>query len=111
MHTVTKKDIVDRVAQRTKVNRLLVRRVVQDFLGQISEELVRGHRIEFRHFGVFEPRERAARTAQNPRTLQPVVIPARRIVKFKVGRVIRDRIDGNAPPALGGVEVKPAVNR
>ena len=54
--------------------------------------------------GVFEVRERAARVAQNPRTLEKVPVPAKRTVKFKVGRIMRDRVseapvpDG-APPA------------
>ena len=43
-------------------------------------------------FGVFEVKGRAARRAQNPRTLQKVQVPAKRVVKFKVGRVLRERI-------------------
>jgi hypothetical protein len=48
--------------------------------------------LEFREFGVFEVRERAARRAQNPRTLEKVYVPAKRVVKFKVGRLMRERI-------------------
>ena len=38
-------------------------------------KLSKGNRLEFRDFGVFEPRTRAARTAQNPKTLEPVEVP------------------------------------
>lgn len=113
MNTTTKKDIVERVAARADINRQLVRLVVKEFLEQITEELSQGNRIEFRQFGVFEPRVRAARTAQNPRTLQPVVIPPHWIVKFKIGTEMRSRIEanGHAAASLNGVEVKPRPKR
>ncbi|MHC4147372.1 MAG: HU family DNA-binding protein, partial [Planctomycetota bacterium] len=53
-------------------------------------ELANNNRLEFRDFGVFEVREQAARVAQNPKTLEPVEIPAKRRVKFKIGRVMRE---------------------
>jgi integration host factor subunit beta len=46
--------------------------------------------LEFRDFGVFEVREQAARAAQNPKTLEPIEIPAKRKVKFKMGRIMRE---------------------
>ena len=63
------------------------------------DELARGNRLEFREFGVFEVRERAARWAQNPRTLEKVRVPAKRVVKFKVGRLMRERVCEEPPPA------------
>jgi nucleoid DNA-binding protein len=62
--------------------------VIQDLLDEISSELARNNRLEFRDFGVFEPRTRQARTAQNPKTLEKVQVPAKRTAKFKVGRMI-----------------------
>ena len=64
-------------------------RVIQNFLDCIIDELALGHRLEFREFGVFEVKERAARSAQNPRTLERVQVPAKRVVKFKPGRRMR----------------------
>ncbi|MDF1800425.1 MAG: HU family DNA-binding protein [Planctomycetota bacterium] len=55
----------------------------------MTEELAADRRSEFREFGVFEVRERAARIAQNPRTLDKVQVPAKRVAKFKVGRRMR----------------------
>ena len=43
---------------------------------------------------MFETKERAARLAQNPRTLEKVKVPSKRIVKFKVGRMMRERVSG-----------------
>src|SRR5579863_4142597 len=92
MTTVTKKELIDRIADRSGAKRVQVKRVVQQFLDEIVNELGRGNRLEFRDFGVFETRIRKARKAQNPKTLQPVTVPEKRTVKFKVGRLMRERL-------------------
>jgi DNA-binding protein HU-beta/integration host factor subunit beta len=70
--------------------------VVQSFLDEVVAELGKGGRLEFRDFGVFETRVRAARAAQNPKTLAKVQVPAKRTVKFKPGRLTRQKLDGRA---------------
>ena len=94
MKTVTKKELVHRIADRTGVTKVVAKEVIQSFLNAIIDELADGNRLEFREFGVFESRERAARLAQNPRTLEKVPVPAKRIVKFKVGRLMRKKVSG-----------------
>ncbi len=93
MGTITKKDLVDRIASQTDLKRSDVREVIQAFLDNVIDELGDGNRLEFRDFGVFEIRERAARMAQNPRTLERVPVPARKTVKFKVGRLMKRAVD------------------
>ena len=92
MHTVTKKELVDRIANQTRQKGVKVKQAVQLFLDEIIKELGRGNRLEFREFGVFEIRHRAARMAQNPKTLQRVQVPPRRTVKFKVGRLMKKKL-------------------
>jgi integration host factor subunit beta len=92
--TITKKELVHRIAERTGVTKVIAKDVIQSFLNAIIDELADGNRLEFREFGVFESRERAARLAQNPRTLEKVPVPAKRIVKFKVGRLMRKKVSG-----------------
>jgi integration host factor subunit beta len=92
--TVTKKELVHRIAEKTGVTKVVAKDVIQSFLNAIINELSEGNRLEFREFGVFESRERAARLAQNPRTLEKVPVPAKRIVKFKVGRLMRKKVAG-----------------
>ena len=92
MTTITKKDLIDRIADRTGNKRVVVKRIIQSFLDDIIDELSRGNRLEFRDFGVFECRVRAARTAQNPKTLERVEVPEKRTVKFKVGRVMKMKL-------------------
>jgi nucleoid DNA-binding protein len=89
----TKKDLIDRIAASTGTRETLVKRVVQHLFDEITSELTKGNRLEFRDFGVFETRTTPARTAQNPRTLRKVEVPAKRRVKFKPGRLIRQGLN------------------
>ena len=94
MSTARKKDLVDRIAESNQVKNALVKAIVQNFLDEITAELVKGNRLEFRDFGVFEVKERAARKAQNPKTLEPIDVPAKRSVKFKMGRLMKEKLSG-----------------
>lgn len=91
--TITKKELIDRIAVGLGQNRHDVKKTVQRFLKEITLEIRMGNRLEFRDFGVFEIHERKGRTAQNPRTLEPVMVPPRKVVKFKVGRLLQMSLD------------------
>ncbi len=97
-HTTTKKELVNRIADHTGHTKVVVKEILQTFLDEVIQELAKGHRLEFREFGVFEVKERKARRAQNPRTLEKVEVPAKRVVKFKVGRLMRQRVCDDPPP-------------
>ncbi len=92
MATITKKELIDQIADATKYKRVAVKRVVQSFLDSIITELGKGNRLEFRDFGVFEVKLRKARRAQNPKTMAPVQVPPKRTVKFKVGRLMKEKL-------------------
>jgi nucleoid DNA-binding protein len=92
MSTVTKKELIDRIAERTQAKRVSVKRIIQTFLDEIAAELCKNNRLEFRDFGVFETRTRAARIAQNPKTLERVEVAAKRTVKFKMGRLMKENL-------------------
>ena len=102
MATITKKELIDRIADNTQAKRVVVKRIVQSFLDEIVEELARNNRLEFRDFGVFETKNRAARVAQNPKTLERVQVPAKRTVKFKTGRLMKQKL--STPVVAGGME-------
>lgn len=93
MATVTKKELVDRIAASRQLKRQDVKTVVQEFLNLITAELAQENRLEFRDFGVFEVKRRARRMAQNPKTLERVEVPARKSVKFKCGRLMKLAMD------------------
>ena len=92
MATITKKELIDRIAESSGQKRVQVKKVVQQFLDEIVNELGKGNRLEFRDFGVFETKLRKARRAQNPKTLEPVAVPEKRTVKFKVGRLMKQKL-------------------
>ena len=92
MRTITKRELVHRIAESVGVSKADARKVVQTFLDLIMEELGRGNRIEFRKFGVFEVRKRKPRIGQNPKTLEKVEVPGRRVVKFKEGRDMKEKL-------------------
>lgn len=112
MATITKKELVNRIAERTGQTKVVAKEILQMFLDEIIRELSEGNRLEFRDFGVFEVKPRRARRAQNPRTLQKVEVPPKRVVKFKVGRVMRDRVSDGLEKSGGvrGADGKAAAN-
>ena len=100
MATKTKKELIDRIADITGHRRVQVKEILQQFLDEIVSELGKGNRLEFRDFGVFETKIRKARKAQNPKTLEPVAVPEKRTVKFKIGRLMKERL-----AALSGAQI------
>jgi len=103
MATVTKKELIDRIAEREQTKRVTVKCIIQAFLDEITKELCEDNRLEFRDFGVFETRIRAARMAQNPKTLEQVEVPSKRTVKFKMGRLMRENLGA---PVIEPAEAK-----
>ena len=97
MATVTKKELIDHIANATGEKRVVVKKIIQSFLDNVIVELGKGNRLEFRDFGVFEVKHRRARMAQNPKTLDPVHVPPKRTVKFKVGRLMKQTLGDHAP--------------
>ncbi len=100
MQTITKKDLIDRIAESTGQRRVAVKQTVQAFLDAVIDELGSGNRLEFRDFGVFESKLRKPRQAQNPKTLEPVPVPAKQTVKFKPGRLMKQVLDEGLPQRL-----------
>jgi len=90
----TKKNIIDRIAESTGSTHALAKTVVQQFFDEVIHELAQGNRIELRYFGVFDTKATPERVAQNPRTLAKIQVPARRRVVFKMGRMMKERLNG-----------------
>jgi nucleoid DNA-binding protein len=92
---MTKRDLVVRIAEETGLIQQDVAVVLQKSLDYITETLEQGETVEFRNFGVFEINTRKARIGRNPNKPEDVVtIPERRVVKFKPGKIMRQRITG-----------------
>lgn len=110
MGTVTKKELIDRIAEASGEKRVAVKRVIQGFLDNVIVELGKGNRLEFRDFGVFEVKQRAARMAQNPKTLERVEVPPKRTVKFKPGHMMKKALDEDQAAELDFSGVPDSTN-
>jgi nucleoid DNA-binding protein len=90
---MTKRELVVRIAEETGLSQQQVFSVVQKTLDYITESLEKGENIEFRDFGVFEIKTRKPRIGRNPNKPEnTVVIPERRVVKFKPGKEMKARV-------------------
>ena len=91
--TIAKRTIAERIAERHGLGQIQTLQIVQAFLDEIIDELAQGNRLEFRDFGVFETVVRKARTALNPKTLEKVQVSSKVVVKFKVGRLMKEKVE------------------
>ncbi len=82
---MTKKDIVMKIANETKMKQQDIKVVVQKTLNTIIEGLVAGQNVELRNFGIFKVKSRRGRTGRNPRTGEIVPVPPKKAVVFKPG--------------------------
>lgn len=91
--TIAKRTIAERIAQRHGLGQIQTLQIIQAFLDEIIDELAQGNRLEFRDFGVFETVVRKSRTALNPKTLEKVHVDSKVVVKFKVGRLMKEKVE------------------
>ena len=90
---MTKRELVVAIAKETELSQQDVFKVVQSTLDHITTCLEKGETIEFRDFGVFEVKVQKSRLGRNPRKPQVTcVIPERRVVKFKAGKIMKASI-------------------
>ena len=89
---MTKKDIVLKVSDETNLKQIDVKKIVQKIFDCIIEALIRGEKIELRNFGVFKVKQRRSRTGRNPRTNQVIPVPPRKVVVFKAGLEMKQKI-------------------
>ncbi|MBA3710140.1 MAG: HU family DNA-binding protein [Planctomycetes bacterium] len=103
--TIAKRTIAERIAERHGLGQVQTLQVIQAFLDEVVDELAKGNRLEFRDFGVFETVTRKARTALNPKTLEKVPVKSRTVVKFKVGRLLKDKVENLSQQDDAGTDV------
>ena len=93
MATITKRDLVVRVSNETRLTQQQVFDVVQKTLDAVTSDLAQGHTVVMRNFGTFEVRQTKAKVGRNPRNPgQDVPIPPRAVVKFKPGKDMKEKV-------------------
>src|ERR1041384_1360374 len=94
---MTKAELVEDVAQAAELTKKDAERLVEIVFESIIETLNQGEKIELRGFGSFRVRERGARRGRNPKTGDPVSIPAKRVPYFKPGKELKELINDENP--------------
>ena len=91
-HNVTKKEIVRQISERIGMTQLKTKEIVQLTFDAIVDTLLEDKRIELRNFGVFEVKMRKARKARNPRTGERVDVEPKKVVTFKPGKEMEEKV-------------------
>jgi integration host factor subunit beta len=112
---MTKAELVEDVARAAELTKKDAERLVEIVFESIIETLNHGEKIELRGFGSFRVRERGARRGRNPKTGDPVDIPAKRVPYFKPGKELKELIneepdaDASSSPSASASEAGPAA--
>lgn len=102
---MTKSGLIEKVADRTPhISKKDTEVVVNTIFDAMTEALRRGERIEIRGFGSFQVKIREEREGRNPKTGEMVHIPAKRTPFFKVGKELKEMVDGEVPSSAGEAE-------
>lgn len=90
---MNKTELITAVAEKAELSKKDAEKAIKAFTDVISEELVKGGKIQLVGFGTFEVTERAAREGRNPKTGETMPIPASKTPKFKAGRALKDMVN------------------
>ena len=89
---MNKTDFINAVAEQSGLSKVDSKKAVEAFIQTISNEMKEGGKISLLGFGSFSTTEKAARKGVNPKTKEVIDIPARKVVKFKAGAELTDKI-------------------
>ncbi len=93
---MTKKELANTIAGETGMTQILVKEIIERVFDGIIDTLEKEGRIELRNFGVFEVKQRKPRKARNPRTGEKVMVPAKKVVTFKPGLEMEEKVKNTA---------------
>lgn len=91
---MNKAELVKRMAEKSDLTKADAEKALNAFVESVEEGLVNGDRVQLVGFGSFEVRERAARKGRNPQTKQEIIIKASKAPIFKVGKALKDMVNG-----------------
>ncbi len=89
---MNKTDLVNAVAEDTGLTKKDAEKAVASVLNSITEALKGGDKVQLVGFGTFEVRNRAAKQGHNPRTGEPMTVPASKLPAFKAGKALKDAV-------------------
>ena len=89
---MNKTEFIKEVAEKSGLSKIDAKKAVEAFVETVSNELKEGGKVTLLGFGSFSVAEKSARKGVNPKTKQPIEIPARKSVKFKAGAELTELI-------------------
>ncbi len=93
---LTKADVVEQLSAELGFNKREAKELVEMFFEQIRESLEKGEQVKLSGFGNFELRDKAERPGRNPKTKEEIPISARRVVTFRPGQKLKEKVDLHA---------------
>ncbi len=91
---MTKSQLIRLLSTKHNLSANDAKTVVETVFDEIAASLGRGQRVELRGFGSFGIKERRSREGRNPKTGEAVKVEAKRVMFFKAGKELRERVDG-----------------
>ena len=92
-----KKDVADMVAENLEISKKAAGEIVNTVIGAITELYVKDGEVKLVGFGTFTTSARKARTARNPKTGEPIDVPAKTAPKMNFAKALKDEIEANFP--------------
>lgn len=89
---MTKKEFIELYAEKGNLTKKEAEKNVNLFLSSVEDALIKGEEVSFVGWGKWEVVERAAREVRNPQSKEIMKVPAKKAVKFKVGKLLSDKI-------------------
>ena len=89
---MNKQEIVAKIAKDTGLTKVTAAAAVESLIDGITRALKKGNAVSFVGFGTFKTAHRKARTARNPQTGAAIKVPKRRVVRFSVGKALKEHV-------------------
>ncbi|KOP65726.1 HU family DNA-binding protein [Paenibacillus solani] len=89
---MNKTDLINNISSKSGLTKKDVENVLNGFLGEITDALANGDKVQLIGFGTFETRKRAGRTGRNPQTGNTIEIPESNVPAFKAGNKLKEAV-------------------
>jgi DNA-binding protein HU-beta len=90
---MTKKDLIEKIAKEVKITKVQAEAAVGAFTKAVETCLKKNDTLTLVGFGTFSVTKRGARKGRNPATGKTINIPAKKVVKFKAGKQLKDKVN------------------
>jgi DNA-binding protein HU-beta len=89
---MTKADLVSAMADGATISKAAAAKALESYIATVAKELKKNGKLGLVGFGTFSVIKRKAREGRNPQTGKTIKIPAKKVVKFKAGKALADKV-------------------